>query len=256
MNNNIWNLQKLKEIKEFFNILRKDLEKNNLYFFHYNKTEFLKYLKFSEVDLSQRLLKFQKTWNNFNNQKNSIKKFLSQNILKFPSCFKEKERIIIGEVELDYQDILEEINILKINHKQIPYEYDIIIKKLIKSILLDKIFFEKDIQRLDINLNKNLILIEYKDKTKIKEKEYKLYKFLLKYQKLYPKEYKKFKAWLIVSCNWQDIFLQSTFKSWVSCMNLINTYNDPIIKNSNKNNIKSRKFSSIFNFKFRRSEKL
>lgn len=93
---------------------------------------------------------------------------------------------------------------------------------------------------IDIENNKlNIIYTNYKTEIDY-EKIYKLNKFLFKYQQLYPDEFKNITANLIVSCNWQDIFLSSTFKQWTSCMNLINTYKDHKIKYSNENYVKSR----------------
>lgn len=242
MNFDIWKLQSPSKIKEIFNFLSKDLRKNNDNFFHYEEKELVKYLKNPNLNIEDRLLTFVKYWENFNNRKRCLQRFFKfNNLPTFPDCFKETERIIIDEIILDYADILAEINVLKINKKTIPYEYIILIKKLIKSILKDKILINRQILFLDIDIEHNLISVEYKDNNlKIKEKKYKLYKFLLKYQNIYPDEYKCCKAWLIVSCNWQDVFLQSTFKSWTSCMNLINTYSNARVKYSNENNVKAR----------------
>lgn len=258
MNFDIWKLQTPNEIKNWFNFLRKDLRKNNDCFFHYTEKELKTYLKNPDLNLSERLFTFIKYWGNFNNRKRCVQRFFKFNKLNvYPDCFKNNERIIIKEIDLDFNNILEEINVLKINNKKIPYSYEILLKKLIKSILYNKVFINQQIQYLDINLEQNLIIIEYKfNEIKLIKKQYKLNKFLLKYQNIYPDEYKHCKAWLIISCNWQDIFLQSTFKSWVSCMNLINTYSNARVKYSNENNVKSRQFSCIFNIKFRRSEKV
>lgn len=101
--------------------------------------------------------------------------------------------------------------------------------------------YEYKIKLCLVDILKNKIEVEYSDLKTDKEykKEYKLNKFLFKYQKIYPTEYEKIKAFLIISCDWHDIFLMSTFKQWTSCMNLINTYRDHKIKYSNENDVKS-----------------
>jgi hypothetical protein len=166
-------------------------------------------------------------------------------------------RICIAEVSINFQDILEEINVLRINQHKIPYAYYQIIYKLVKQILINHILSEYALVFLTVDIELNLIKLEYKSLVNghIILKEYKLNKFLYKYQSIYPDDYKHINAWMIVSSNWQDIFLSSTFKQWTSCMNLINTYKDKKIKYSNENYVKSRWISIIFSIKFRRSEK-
>lgn len=160
----------------------------------------------------------------------------------YPEIFKSQERIILDTITIDYQKILEEINVLKINKQNISYAYLQIISKLVKEIIYNKVLNKHKILLCDVDVLNNNIEVEFENCQLNKKyiKKYKLNKFLQKYQKIYPEEYKKITAKLIVSKNWQDIFLSSTFKQWVSCMNLINTYKDHKIKYSNENYIKSR----------------
>ena len=116
-----------------------------------------------------------------------------------------------------------------------------IIYKLVKDIFLSKILVNDKLINLQVDIYENKIELEYYNAIQDKNytKIFKLNKFLFKYQQLYAAEYKNIKAWLIVSCDWKDIFLASTCKQWVSCMNLINTYKDHKIKYSNENYVKS-----------------
>jgi hypothetical protein len=131
--------------------------------------------------------------------------------------------------------------------------YTQIITKLINDIIHTKILHEYKIITIDVDILKNKIEVEYENVVigKVYEKIYKLNKFLNKYQSIYPELYKTITAWLIISADWQDLFLSSTFKQWVSCMNLINTYKDHKIKYSNENYVKSGRINFIFSFKFK-----
>lgn len=240
---NFLKLQNSDDIEFIYNKLITNLLKYNNSFFHYPK-EKLDILvndnsKLTEEDYFQFILK----WENFNNHKHLLTHFFKSHTLHYPDIFKESERICIDEISISYEKILEEINVFKIKQLPIPYIYSQLISKLVKNIIISKVLkpFEKFIL-LNINLDNNNIELTYQNLQLNKEyfKTYKLTKFLLRYQKIYPNEYKQLKAWLIVSSNWKDIFFSSTFKQWTSCMNMINTYSDILVKYSNENYVKSR----------------
>ena len=219
----IFALQDEDEIFEIYKELNKNLLKYNNAFFHFNENNLKKYIRCPNNSPVLRFNKFKRNWENFNIHKQSLNHFFKHNNIDYPSCFSISSRICIKEIELNYEDILEEINVLKINRQSINYTYKQIIYKLVKSIIIKHILNNNNLLVLDVDLIENKIHLEYlelKNNNTI-EKDYKLNKFLQKYQKIYPDEYKNINAWLIVSNNWQDIFLSSTFKQWVSCMNLI-----------------------------------
>lgn len=244
-------LQSPEEIEDIYYELNKNLIQYNSSYFHFNETDLSKYLKCETNSPKLRFNRFKRNWENFNNHKQLLSHFLHHNTVTYPDIFNDSERICIAEVSVDFTDILEEINVLRINKQKINYSYYQIIYKLVKHILLRDIIAEPEFLILNLNLELNSFKVQYKklDTNNIIEKDYKLNKFLYKYQNIYPEEYKKINAWLIVSCNWQDIFLSSTFKQWTSCMNLINTYKDKRIKYSNENYVKSRRISFVFNIK-------
>lgn len=251
MDIDIFKIQTDEEIYQLYSEFNKNLLKNNNLYFHFPHLTLLKYLKCPKNSLKSRFNKFKRNWQNFNNHKQLLYHFFKHNTLNYPDIFKNTERIIIDKIQLNYLSILEEINVFKINLQPIPYIYKEIIYKLIKTIINEQILSNKYQQTyLDINLEKNKIELELLDPlTNIEyKKEYKLNKLIIKYQKLNPHIYGSISAWLIVSKNWQDIFLSSTFKQWVSCMNLINTYKDSKIKYSNENYVKSRRINSLFSF--------
>lgn len=254
---NIWKLQSPEEIEESYYELNKNLAEYNSAYFHFNDTDLSKYIKCETNSPKFRYNKFKRNWENFNNHKQLLFHFFNHNSVNYPEIFNNMSRICIAEVSINFQDILEEINVLRINQHKIPYAYYQIIYKLVKQILINHILSESELLFLTVDIELNLIKLEYKNLVNehIILKEYKLNKFLYKYQSIYPDDYKHINAWLIVSSNWQDIFLSSTFKQWTSCMNLINTYKDKKIKYSNENYVKSRWISIIFSIKFRRSEK-
>lgn len=250
---NIWKLQSPEEIEESYYELNKNLAEYNSAYFHFNDTDLSKYIKCETNSPKFRYNKFKRNWENFNNHKQLLFHFFNHNSVNYPEIFKNTSRICIAEVSINFQDILEEINVLRINQHKIPYAYYQIIYKLVKQILINHILSESELLFLTVDIELNLIKLEYKSLVNehIILKEYKLNKFLYKYQSIYPDDYKHINAWLIVSSNWQDIFLSSTFKQWTSCMNLINTYKDKKIKYSNENYVKSRWFGIIFSIKFR-----
>jgi hypothetical protein len=233
--------------------LNKDIYKYNSGYFHFSEENLIKYLRNPENSSTYRYNKFKRNWENFNNHKQLLHHFFLHNTLEYPEIFKDNERIIISEIVIDYEEILEEINVLKINKQQISYAYTQIITKLVKDIIINKLYTNKNVLLSNVDILNNEIIIEYKELLDdIKHiKKYKLNKFLYKYQKIYPDEYKRIHAKLIVSKNWKDIFLSSTFKQWVSCMNLINTYKDHKIKYSNENYVKSGRLSIIFGIGFK-----
>jgi hypothetical protein len=238
---NIWKLQSPEEIEECYFELNKNLAEYNSSYFHFNDTDLSKYIKCETNSPKLRFNKFKRNWENFNNHKQLLFHFFNHHRVDYPDIFKQNSRICIAEVSINFQDILEEVNVLRINQHKIPYTYYQIIYKLVKQILINHILAETELLLLTVDIELNQIKIEYKDliTDHIILKEYKLNKFLYKYQNIYPDDYKNINAWLIVSNNWQDIFLSSTFKQWTSCMNLINTYKDKKIKYSNENYVKS-----------------
>lgn len=236
---NIWKLHNKEDIFNWYHFLNKDLTTNNTSFFHYETSLLNEYLNNPSLDEEARLSKFSKSWENFNERKRIVQRFLNKkNNIQYPDCFNDSDRIIIDEITINFEDILNEINVFKIQEQKIPFSYETLIKKLVKVIIQEQILKGKKILIINPDLNKNLIYVEYENHGQVKSKELKLFKFLNKYQHMYP-EYSCCKAWLVVSKNWQDILLQSTFKKWVSCMNLINTYSNEIIRTSNENLIKS-----------------
>lgn len=237
----ILKLQGPDEIEDIYTELNKNLIQYNSAYFHFNENELPKYIKCETNSPKFRFNKFKRNWENFNNHKQLLFHFFNHNSVAYPAIFNNNNRICIAEVSINFQDILEEINVLKINKQKISYAYYQIIYKLIKQILINHILAESELLLLSVDIELNLIKVEYKklSDNNIIIKEYKLNKFLYKYQTIYPDEYKNIKGWLIVSCNWQDIFLSSTFKQWTSCMNLINTYSDTLIDNSCVNAIKN-----------------
>lgn len=238
----IFKLQNDQEIDQIYTELNKDLCKYNNQYFHFNELNLIKYLKNPNNSIKYRYNKFKRNWENFNSHKQLLYHFFEHgDKFNYPSIFDNNQRICIDEITIDYQQILEEINVLKINKQNISYAYIQIISNLVKEILYNNVLHNNQILLIDIDVINNNIEVQYKniELDKIYVKQYKLNKFLYKYQKFYPEQYKQIKAKLIVSNNWQDIFLSSTFKQWVSCMNLINTYKDHKIKYSNENYIKS-----------------
>lgn len=236
---NIWKLDNQKDILSWFKFLSKDIRRNNNAFFHYNDQQLTKYCQQPTLQLKKRFENFRIYWQHFNKKKREIQHYLESNILPdYPNAFKKHDRIIIDTIQINYQDILKEINSLLANKQKIPYEYTKLIDKLVKTIIFEKILCNKPVHVLTIDIQKNQIYTEFYSKNTKYIKTFKLQKFLLKYQKLYP-QYKFCEAWLVVSKNWKDILLQSTFKQWTSCMNLINTYSDELIDNSCVNGIKA-----------------
>ena len=238
----IFRLQTNDEIEQIYIELNKNLMKYNNQFFHFNDTNLFKYLKNPLNSIKYRFNKFTNNWENFNNHKQLLYHWFEHGERnQYPSIFDNAERICIADITIDYQQILEEINVLKINKQVISYAYIQIITKLVKEIIYNKVLSEFQILYCQVDILNNIIDVQYKNTLldKVYDKQYKLNKFLYKYQKIYPDQYKQVKAKLIISKNWQDIFLSSTFKQWISCMNLINTYKDHKIKYSNENYVKS-----------------
>jgi hypothetical protein len=249
----VFSLQSQEEIKEIYDCLNNDLFKNNNKFFHFTDCDLVKYMRNPNNSTVYRFNKFKRNWENFNNHKQLLYHFFQHHTVNYPEIFKDKKRHIIAEIEIDYHEILQDINALKVNGERIPYVYTQIITKLINDIIHTKILHEYKIITIDVDILKNKIEVEYENVVigKVYEKIYKLNKFLNKYQSIYPELYKTITAWLIISADWQDLFLSSTFKQWVSCMNLINTYKDHKIKYSNENYVKSGRINFIFSFKFK-----
>lgn len=234
----IWKYYTKKQIRQIFNYLNQQIILNND-FFHYTDYQIKKYLNDNTLDLQQRFQRFYLSWINFQNKKRIIQRFNNNNHISYPKIFQNKDRIIIDTFEIDYSNILRDINCHRALNKKIPYSYQILIKKLIKNILIIEIYKNKKIS-YDINLNDNIIYInQYINETTSKKTKYKIDKLLLKYQKKYPLKYKKCKAHLVVSSNWKDLFLQSTFKQWTSCLNLFVHSSDQHIVYSITNGIKA-----------------
>jgi hypothetical protein len=250
-----WKLQNSDEIDYIYKSLKSDLLKYNNSFFHYPNEKVQTLLtdstaKDSEEDYYQFIL----SWENFNNHKHILNHFFKSNKLNYPAIFESNNRICIDEITINYSSILNEINVLKINKKPIPYIYTQIITKLIKNIIQTKYLSANEkFLYLNVNFQKNNIELQLLNVEFQKEyiKNFKLNKFLLRYQRIYPSEFKEIKAWLMVSSNWKDIFLSSTFKQWTSCMNMINTYSDILVKYSNENYVRSGRPYRIFSFKFK-----
>lgn len=250
----ILKLQNFEEIENIYNSAKTELIKYNNMFFHYDHNKLQNILtaktELTDADFTQ----FIYNWENFNNHKHILSHFFKSHQLIYPEIFLQSSRICIDEISISYIEILEEINVLKINKLPIPYIYTQLINKLVKNIVKNKILkSNENYIDLKIDIIKNTIELIFFNLDQQKEytKNYKLNKFLLRYQRIYPNEYKTLKAWLIVSSNWKDIFLSSTFKQWTSCMNMINTYGDILVKYSNENYVRSRMFNELFNFKFR-----
>jgi len=238
----IFKLQSDDDIEQLYIELNKNLLKYNNQYFHFNELNLIKYLKNPNNSTKYRFNRFKRNWENFNSHKQLLYHWFKHGEKnKYPQIFNTTDRICITEVTIDYQQILEEINVLKINKQNISYAYIQIITKLVKEIIYNKVLNMYQILLCDVDILNNTIDVQYKNTQLDKNytKQYKLNKFLFKYQKIYPEHYKQVKAKLIVSKNWQDIFLSSTFKQWLSCMNLINTYKDHKIKYSNENYVKS-----------------
>lgn len=235
----IWHYYGKKQIFHIFNQLRKQLIANNNSFFHYTQTQLTNYLNNKELNLSQRFYKFYYSWQSFQNKKRIVERFLKYNAIDYPELFKIKQRIIIDTFNINYQQILRQINVYKAKKVPIQHSYSILIKKTIKSILHNQLFYNKKINIIDINVQLNKIIVQQKLKDKIKKYQYKLTKFLLKYQKINPKKYSFCKANLVISKNWKDLLLQSTFKQWSSCINLITTNTDNLLMYSCTNGIKA-----------------
>lgn len=237
---NIWNYYGKKDIFNIFNILRKQLIANNSSFFHYTQSQLEQYLNNQNSELTNRFYKFYYSWQSFQNKKRIIQRFLDKNIINYPNIFNQKDRLIIDQIYIDYKTILLEINVCKSKKIPLQYSYTILIKKIIKDILYNQIFYNKKIKLIDINIQLNKInVIQLLNVKKQKKYTYRLTKFLLKYQKLYPKKYGYCKANIVISKNWQDLLLQSTFKKWSSCINLISTTSDNILMYSCTNGIKA-----------------
>ena len=236
---NIWKLDNQEDILSWFKFLSKDIRRNNNGFFHYSDQQLTKYCSEPRKELRKRFNNFRIYWQHFNKKKRQIQHFIqTHNLPEYPEEFDENERIIVDTIQINYQDILKEINSLLANKQKIPYEYKHLINKLVKTIIYQKILNNKPVHVLTIDIEKNQIYTQFYTKNTKYIKTFKLQKFILKYQKIYP-QYKFCEAWLVVSKNWQDILLQSTFKQWTSCMNLVNTYSDPLIDNSCVNSIKN-----------------
>lgn len=237
---NIWNYYGKKEIFNIFNILRKELIANNSAFFHYSQVQLTQYLNNQNSKLTDRFYKFYYSWQSFQNKKRIIQRFLNKNKVNYPNYFNQKDRIIIDQIYIDYKTILLEINVCKSKKIPLQYSYTILIKKIIKDILYNQLFYNKKIKLIDINIQLNkIIIVQLINLKKQKKYTYKLTKFLLKYQKLFPKKYGYCKANIVISKNWQDLLLQSTFKKWSSCINLISTTSDNMLMYSCTNGIKA-----------------
>jgi hypothetical protein len=129
-------LQSPEEIEDIYIELNKNLIQYNSSFFHFNETDLSKYLKCETNSPKLRFNRFKRNWENFNNHKQLLSHFLHHNRVTYPDIFTDRERICIAEVSLDFTDILEEINVLRINIQQINCSYYQIIYKLVKNMLL------------------------------------------------------------------------------------------------------------------------
>lgn len=228
----IWKLDTQQDIFDWFKLLSQDIRKNNCAFFHYNDNQLKKYLDNPNRELKKRFKTFECYWQHFNKKKRQAQLFLKKREVCYPDIFNQSDRIIIDEIHINFEDILNQINANLAQNKPISKEYFTLISKLIKQILVEQVFINgKNLTLLKVNLQKNEIYTQFTYNAKDYTHTYKLQKFLLKYQNL-NQSYKYCNAWLVVSKNWQDILLQSTFKQWTSCMNLINNYSDKLVDNS------------------------
>lgn len=246
-------LQTDDDIESLYSVLNEHLNENNKFYFHFDNDQLHEFIKNPKIKSNTRFKQFKQNWENFNTHKQLLYHFFHHNTVNYPKIFKNNNRILIKEITINYKEILNEINILRINKCEISYAYTQLILKLVRSIIIKKVLEKnQNIITCEIDLYNNKILVEYFDidRNSNYNKEYKLTKFLLKYQSLYPEEFEHLNAWLIISADWKDIFLSSTFKQWVSCMNLINTYKDHKIKYSNENYVKSGRISCVFGFEF------
>ncbi len=196
------------ETKELFDVLyKKDMANNSLYF-HFNIKELASLSKEKCLD------KFKQNIAQYNN---IITNLPGKNIVKNSS------RKIIKKILIDYEEIVNSINVYKAAGKDIPYVYEYLLKKLVRQIVYDNIS-STAITTIDILNNE----IEIND-INYNEKHYKLIKFIQKFQLLYPEKYKKCNVSLIISNNWKDILFQSTFKQWTSCTNILNSSVDKFL---------------------------
>ena len=201
------------DLKYIFNKIYNNKHIIDNTFFHFKANE-IKNIEYNEKLCFKRL---QQNFNQYNNILKSI-----------PNNYKNGSRNIIDTFNINYDAILSTINVFKIKNKNIPLIYEFLLKKLVKQIIHENISL--NIQYIDINITNNILILEINN---IK-KEYKLIKFIKKYQKLYPQKYKNCYVDLIISNNWKDILFQSTFKQWTSCTNILNSttgkflYNTPV----------------------------
>lgn len=196
------------ETKELFDILYKKNMSNNSSYFHFNMKEL------SSVSKEKCLDKFKQNIAQYNN----IIANLSAN-----DNVKKSNRKTIKKILIDYEEIVNSINVYKAVGKDIPYVYEYLLKKLIRQIIRDNIS-STAMATIDI-LNNDIEINDINNS----EKHYKLIKFIQKFQLLYPEKYKKYTASLIISNNWKDILFQSTFKQWTSCTNILNSSVDKFL---------------------------
>lgn len=196
------------ETKELFDILYKKNMSNNSSYFHFNMKEL------SSVSKEKSLDKFKQNIAQYNN----IIANLSAN-----DNVKKSNRKTIKKILIDYEEIVNSINVYKAVGKDIPYVYEYLLKKLIRQIIRDNIS-STAMATIDI-LNNDIEINDINNS----EKHYKLIKFIQKFQLLYPEKYKKHTASLIISNNWKDILFQSTFKQWTSCTNILNSSVDKFL---------------------------
>ena len=196
------------ETKELFDILYKKNMSNNSSYFHFNMKEL------SSVSKEKCLDKFKQNIAQYNN----IIANLSAN-----DNVKKSNRKTIKKILIDYEEIVNSINVYKAVGKDIPYVYEYLLKKLIRQIIRDNIS-STAVAIIDI-LNNDIEINDINNS----EKHYKLIKFIQKFQLLYPEKYKKHTASLIISNNWKDILFQSTFKQWTSCTNILNSSVDKFL---------------------------
>ena len=188
------------ETKELFDILYKKNMSNNSSYFHFNMKEL------SSVSKEKCLDKFKQNIAQYNN----IIANLSAN-----DNVKKSNRKTIKKILIDYEEIVNSINVYKAVGKDIPYVYEYLLKKLIRQIIRDNIS-STAMATIDI-LNNDIEINDINNS----EKHYKLIKFFEKY--------KKHTASLIISNNWKDILFQSTFKQWTSCTNILNSSVDKFL---------------------------
>jgi len=229
-------IQSNNEIQQIFKVLYKNFEKNNNSYFHLNNNDSTNSIKRIKIAKDY----FYKSWGNFNQQKRKLFKFLNcDNNIYFPII---NERKIIESFFIDYRFIINEIIACKAKNIKVNHSYKMIIDKLIQLIVLKSYKLKSDEQVIitEVDIIKNSLLILINKNGKQIEKKYKLFKFIKKYQRLFPKYYSNCKVNLIISKNWKDVFYQSTFKDWRSCLNLINcNFIDKDISNSPLNNVRS-----------------